>query len=95
MLRQDLKAAREKWLKIHPYEINSNFLKIKTAEGIADFHALRHTYITNLSNSGVHPSVAQKLSRHSSIELTMNRYTHTILDSLVKAQEGLPELLAI
>jgi len=95
MLRQDLKTARKNWLKDNPDEANSDFLKIKTSDGLVDFHALRHTYITNLSNSGVHPSIAQKLSRHSSIELTMNRYTHTILDSLVKAQESLPELLTL
>lgn len=93
-LRQDLKSSRKKWLKDHPKEKDSDFLKIETSEGICDFHSLRHSYVTNLSTCGVHPSVAQKLSRHSSIELTMNRYTHTVQDSLVQAQESLPELLS-
>jgi len=26
---------------------------------VADFHALRHTFISNLANSGVHPKTAQ------------------------------------
>jgi len=42
----------------------------------ADFHGLRHTFISNLANGGVHPKVAQALARHSTITLTMDRYTH-------------------
>ena len=34
---------------------------------VADFHALRHTFITNLAAGGVHPKVAQTLARHSTI----------------------------
>ena len=30
---------------------------------VADFHALRHTLITNLATGGVHPKVAQALGR--------------------------------
>ncbi len=57
---------------------------------VVDFHALRHTFITNLANSGVHPSVAQALARHSDINLTMSRYTHTVLDRQSDAVEALP-----
>jgi integrase len=32
-----------------------------------DFHALRHTFLTHLAESRVHPKVAQVLARHSSI----------------------------
>ncbi len=37
----------------------------------ADFHALRHTFITNLARSGVHPRTAQTLARHSTMELIL------------------------
>jgi integrase len=40
---------------------------------VADFHALRHTFITNLANGGVHPKTAQSLARHCTISLTMDR----------------------
>jgi site-specific recombinase XerD len=40
------------------------------------FHTLRHTSITKLCNSGVHPKTAQTLARHSSIGLTMDKHTH-------------------
>ena len=59
---------------------------------VCDFHALRHTFITNLANSGVHPSVAQALARHSTITLTMDRYTHTVLGSQAQALDKLPDL---
>ena len=42
----------------------------------ADFHALRHTFITNLGRHGVPLVAAQKLARHSTPVLTAARYTH-------------------
>jgi integrase len=42
---------------------------------VADFHALRHTFISNLAAGGIHPKTAQQLARHSTITLTMDRYT--------------------
>ena len=58
----------------------------------ADFHSLRHTFITNLARSGVHPKVAQDLARHSTIQLTLDRYTHTALETQAEALEKLPDL---
>lgn len=61
MLQRDLKAAGI------PY---------RDANGLyADFHALRHTFITNMVKSGVNPKTAQSLARHATIDLTMNVYT--------------------
>jgi len=58
----------------------------------ADFHSLRVTFITNLAKAGVHPRVAQGLARHSTMELTMQVYTHVALDSKQSAIRGLPDL---
>jgi integrase len=41
----------------------------------ADFHALRHTFGTNLSLAGVTPRIAMQLMRHSDLRLTMKVYT--------------------
>jgi site-specific recombinase XerD len=49
---------------------------------VVDFHALRHTFISNLARAGVHPRNAQALARHSTIDLTMNVYTHVAMDDL-------------
>ncbi|TWT33896.1 Tyrosine recombinase XerC [Posidoniimonas corsicana] len=43
---------------------------------VFDFHALRHQFITTLAAANVSPKIAQQLARHSSIELTLGRYTH-------------------
>src|SRR5262249_31929882 len=56
MLRVDLRAAEI------PYE---------TAEGVADLHALRHTFCTDLIEAGVDIKTAHVLMRHKSIEMTM------------------------
>ena len=78
-LKLDLKAAGV------PY---------RSAKGeFADLHALRHSYITNLSNAGVPAKAVQKLARHSTIRLTMDRYAHVDDRSLQEAVAALPDLL--
>ena len=57
-----------------------------------DFHSLRHTFITNLAQAGVHPRVAQELARHSDIKLTLARYTHVHRNDLSDAVSRLPKL---
>jgi hypothetical protein len=59
---------------------------------VFDFHAFRHQYISNLAAAGVHPKVAQHLARHSTITLTMDRYTHLSAIDVNAAIEGLPKL---
>ena len=106
MFRRDLGEAGSIWLaeveKItdeHERQgelqrrTDSSFLKPENSSGeTADFHALRHTFITMLASSGVHPKVAQQLARHSTITLTMDRYSHTRLVGLNAAVENLPSL---
>ena len=57
--------------------------------------ALRHTFISNLSQGGVSPKVAQSLARHSTINLTMDIYTHVQLHDERAALEKLPDLPTI
>jgi integrase len=64
----------------------------ETDAGVADFHALRHTFLTNLARAGVHPKTAQTLARHSTISLTLDRYTHTLLGDEAHAVSLLPDL---
>lgn len=67
-------------------------IEYKTDEGYADFHALRHTFGTNLYLAGVHPADAMILMRHSTITLTMNFYTHTTRASLQGIIDAQPDL---
>ena len=59
---------------------------------MADFHSFRHTFISNLARGGVHPKLAQALARHSTITLTMDRYSHTVLGEQSDALAALPDL---
>ena len=58
----------------------------------ADFHALRHTFVSNLGKAGVPPKVTQSLARHSDINLTMNVYSHLELEEQFQAVKNLPAL---
>src|SRR5262245_45863840 len=102
MLRADLDAARAKWFKegATPAERaereRSSTLAYRDHAGlVADFHSLRHTFISNLARAGVHPKLAQSLARHSDINLTMSRYTHTTQGGLSAALAALPDLSAM
>ena len=100
MFANDLTAARAAWLEEAGADAAerarreaSSFLAYRDGEGlVADFHALRHTFITLLARSGVSPKMAQSLARHSDINLTMSRYTHVGLHDQAAALEALPSL---
>lgn len=68
-------------------------IQISDANGrVVDFHALRTTFGTNLARSGVHPKLAQDLMGHSDINLTMQLYTHTMIEERSVATDCLPDL---
>lgn len=79
MLRVDLKPAG-----IPPV--------VQTADGPlhADFHSLRHSYITAVVESGASVKTAQRLARHSSPTLTIGLYAHADEGQAVEAVESLP-----
>lgn len=81
MLRHDLKAAGI------PYVVNG-------ADGplFADFHALRHSYLTLGGRSGIDLRTLQELAGHSTPELTA-RYSHRRLSDLAGAVGKLPNFL--
>lgn len=59
-----------------------------------DVHAMRHTFATMLSTSGVAPRVAQEAMRHSTMELTMKVYTDPKLLDVAGAMAAMPSLNA-
>ena len=99
MLKADLRRARAWWIRETPDPAErrsrrvSSFLAPRDASGrVVDFHALRHTFITRLARSGVTPAVAKSLARHSTIMLTMDHYTHMLIEDERAALERLPEI---
>ena len=83
MMAADLKTARSAWIAEGANDTEreerekSSFLRYQSDEVVyADFHANRHTFITNLGKVGIQPKLAQSLARHSDIRLTFNIYSH-------------------
>jgi hypothetical protein len=101
MIGKDLAAARQAWIEEAGADAEErqrreqcDFLVYEDAGGRAFyFHATRHSCITLLPRSGVHPKMAQDLARHSTIDLTMNRYSHLRLQDHAAALAALPSLL--
>lgn len=78
MLRRDLEAAGMRYAD--------------DSGRVADFHALRHTFLTWLKDAQVHPKTAMSLARHSSATLTLDRYTHSSDRDELEAVRLLPDL---
>jgi hypothetical protein len=62
------------------------------SDRVADFHALRHSYITILAMSRAPVKVVQSLARHSTPTLTLNTYSHVGLYDQSAALNALPDL---
>ncbi len=65
---------------------------VDKAGRVIDFHGQRTTFITSLARAGVAPATAQRLARHSDINLTMGVYTQLQAQDLHAALERLPTL---
>ncbi|GHV09206.1 hypothetical protein AGMMS50229_18940 [Campylobacterota bacterium] len=99
MMAFDLNFARQVWLSEakddaeRQTRLVSDFLRYQDSSGkFADFHSLRHTFITNLCRANVSPKVAQQLARHSDIRLTLNVYSHAAHDERAAGINALPGL---
>jgi hypothetical protein len=98
LVRPDLAAAREEWLDEAEDEEEldergrSDFLCYKDHTGrFADFHALRHSFITQVIRTGANFKTAQDLARHSTPLLTA-RYSHGFREDELAAVNSLPSL---
>ena len=99
ILRPDLEGARGAWIQAaeddeaeQKKRAESDFLKYRDEEGrYADFHALRHSFVTLIGQNGVHLKTAQDLARHSTPTLTA-RYTHGFREDQLRAIAALPHL---
>jgi integrase len=102
MMRHDLEKARRLYLKeagadreekrLRLKRMKVGFLVFDAGLGRADFHSLRHTFITGLALSGVDVKTAMDLARHSDPKLTLARYSHTVLANKSDAVAKLPDL---
>ncbi len=102
MLREDLEAARSKWIELAKRDARElalrkegDFLRSKCREGtVLDFHSLRHTCGAWLAMAGNHPKVVQTVMRHSTITLTMDTYGHLFPGQEIEAIGKVQAMLA-
>jgi integrase len=93
--RQEENAASGRASVCYEARRTTAFLADTDGSGrVVDLHALRHTFITRLARSGVAPAVAKSLARHSTIVLTMDHYTHTLIGDERAALDRLPQIRA-
>ncbi len=97
MVEKDLASARIVWINEANSDAEraaretSDFLKYVDSQGkYADFHGLRHTFVTNLARANVSPKMAQTLARHSDIKLTISIYSHVAPAEQAQAIRSLP-----
>jgi integrase len=76
----DLVCSHDDGRPLDPQYISKVFSKL--AEGCkipnAHFHCLRHTFATTLLRLGVHPKVAADALGHSTVAMTLDRYSHSL-----------------
>jgi integrase len=99
MVREDLLAARENWIKDantddeREKRSQSDFLNPVNHSGEAfDFHSFRHTCGAWLAIKSVPPKTIQSIMRHSTIRLTLDTYGHLMPGSEADAIEQLGQL---
>lgn len=79
---------------LKPHSLSTWWRRNRSGLGMeCTIHELRHTYLTMLAESGVHPTVMQELAGHSSSEITLEIYTHVQMGQKIAAVAGLDALL--
>jgi integrase len=61
-----------------PNTVTHNWIKLARRTGLKDirFHDARHTHASLMLKQGVHPKIVQERLGHSSIQLTLDTYSH-------------------
>lgn len=90
-------SQTKKGLPINPYYFEARWLDMVRKSGLPKirFHDLRHTHASLLLKQNVHPKVVSERMGHSSVGITLDRYSHTYgvdyraaeeLDSVLKIE---------
>jgi len=74
-------------------DLEATGVPYKDADGNhADFHALRHTFVSRMLKAGANAKVVQRLARHRTPTLTLGRYAHAQDADLRHAVASVPRL---
>ncbi|WP_339063632.1 tyrosine-type recombinase/integrase [Tepidibacillus marianensis] len=93
---QDLVFAQKNGSPFQPSEVTRGFNKIIKESGITKvrFHDLRHTHATLLLEEGIHPKIVSERLGHSSINITLDTYSHVLPNIQEEAANRFNELLS-
>jgi len=76
----DLVFAREDGVPIDPNALRKRFKKAVQETGISKYrwHDLRHMHASLLLKEDVHPKIVSERLGHSTVQLTLDRYSHVL-----------------
>jgi integrase len=81
---------------MHPNVIAKRFERLSTAAGVPriKLHGMRHTNATVSLAAGEHPKIVQERLGHSTISMTLDRYSHVTASMQQEAAQRLDALLS-
>jgi len=87
----DITAKMENSTAYSDKQIYQHFKAICSEADISGYtvHSLRHTFATRCAEAGIAPNTTKKWLGHSTIDLTLNVYTHVNQDFEKQEQEKL------
>ncbi|MGE8079068.1 tyrosine-type recombinase/integrase [Peribacillus loiseleuriae] len=88
-------TANHKGEALNPNYVYNHFIKMIKKTGLKKirFHDLRHTHATIMLQLGEHPKIVSERLGHSSIEMTMNTYSHVTPDMQQDSSDRFEEAL--
>ena len=91
----DLVVATSNGTPVRSNNLIRNYKRIVELSGVPyiRFHDLRHVHATMLLKQGVHPKIVQERLGHSSINVTLDIYSHVLPSLQEAAAEAFSELL--
>ena len=84
----------DKVTRMYKADLKVAGIEYKVDGKCADFHSLRHTFITNIIKAGATIKEAQTLARHSKPELTIKVYSHVEINDTRRVVERLSSFIA-
>jgi len=85
---------KNKAAKMLRYDLDRAGIEYQDQTGrFADFHSLRHSFITNIGKTGASIKEHQSLARHSKADLTLGVYTHLSISDERRAIEKMPSFI--
>lgn len=86
----------EKTAKMVAFDLAGARIAERDANGfVADFHALRHTFVSRLVRGGETVTETQKLARHASPMMTFGLYAYATTAELARVVSRLPNVEAL